>query len=139
MVPQNGGEKCGTLFSSLSTPRFLMASHGAPGIDARTKLFRTIKEVFKKRQSQPIERVIKQINPILRGWVNYFRIGNSGRCFSFVQDWVDKKCRRHLMKAKKQQGFGWEKWSREWFNQTLGFYGDYKVRYYQSPKVNPVR
>src|SRR5215831_19180468 len=35
------------------------------------------------------------IYPILRGWVNYFRIGHSSRCFSKIQDWVEKKIRRH--------------------------------------------
>ncbi|MBW8832914.1 MAG: hypothetical protein JF606_26690 [Burkholderiales bacterium] len=28
------------------------------------------------------------INPILRGWVSYFRVGNSSHCFSYVRDWV---------------------------------------------------
>jgi hypothetical protein len=30
------------------------------------------------------ETVIAVTNPILRGWVNYFRIGHSGRCFSKI-------------------------------------------------------
>ena len=47
------------------------------------------------------------INPILRGWVNYFAVGHSSRCFGFVRDWVEKKIRRHLMRARGRQGFGW--------------------------------
>ena len=31
------------------------------------------------------------INPKLRGWMNYFRIGNSSGCFSYIKDWVEKK------------------------------------------------
>jgi Group II intron, maturase-specific domain len=27
-------------------------------------------------------RALEQINPILRGWVNYFRIGHASRCSS---------------------------------------------------------
>jgi RNA-directed DNA polymerase len=27
--------------------------------------------VFRRHQSQPIERAIARINPVLRGWVNY--------------------------------------------------------------------
>lgn len=103
-----------------------------PKIDARKKLFKNIKEIFRKYRSQPLDRVIYLINPILRGWVNYFRVGNSGRCFTHVKDWVEKKARRHLMRARKQRGFGWSKWSREWLYQNLNLYSDYKVRYYQS-------
>jgi hypothetical protein len=29
------------------------------------------------------------------GWVNYFAIGHSSRCFGFVRNWVEKKIRRH--------------------------------------------
>jgi hypothetical protein len=35
-----------------------------------------------------IERVINLINPMLRGWVNYFAVGHSSECFSFIKDWV---------------------------------------------------
>lgn len=107
-----------------------------PKMEARTKLLRTLKEVFKRHQSQPIDRVIYLINPILRGWVNYYRIGNSGRCFGYVKDWVEKKTRRHLMRARRWQGFGWERWSKQWLYQTLDLYSDYKIRYYQGRKCH---
>ena len=76
--------------------------------------------MFQRHESQPIGRVIEEINPILRGWVNYFRIGHAGRCFSFVKDWVEKKVRRHMMRARKRSGFGWKRWSRAWLYTTLG-------------------
>ena len=110
-----------------------------PKMEARTRLLRRLKEEFGRHRSQPIDRIIHLINPILRGWVNYYRIGNSGRCFGYVKDWVEKKARRHLMKARRWRGFGWERWSRQWLYQTLGLYSDYKVRYYQEPKVSPDR
>jgi len=102
-----------------------------PKMKARTKLLEKLKEIFKSYQSQPLARVIELINPILRGWVNYFRVGNSARCFGFVQDWIQKKVRRHLMRSRKRKGFGWNKWSNKWFYEKLNLYGDYKIRYYQ--------
>jgi hypothetical protein len=49
---------------------------------------------------------------LLRGWVNYFAVGHSSECFSFIKDWVEKKVRRHLVHAQKRKGFGWERWNR---------------------------
>ena len=87
-------------------------------------------------QSQPVGRVVKLINPVLRGWVNYFRAGHSSECFGFVKDWVEKKIRRHMLRARKRQGFGWTRWSRDWLYETLGLFNGYRaVR--SAPKVAP--
>jgi len=99
---------------------------------ARTAILRELKEVFRRYQSQPVDRVIYLINPILRGWVNYFRVGNSSQCFGYIKDWVEKRIRRHLMSARKRRGFGWNRWSRAWFYETLGLFNEYGVRYYRA-------
>ena len=72
-------------------------------------------------------KVIEMINPVLRGWVNYFRVGDSNRCFSMAKHWVEKKIRRHLMRARGRKGMGWKWWSREWIYGTLGLFNDYRV------------
>ncbi len=95
----------------------------------RGMLLEKLREVFQRHQSQPIRRVIEEINPILRGWVNYFRVGHAGRFLRFVKDWVEKKVRRHMMRARKRSGFGWKRWSREWLYPTLGLFSDYRVRH----------
>jgi RNA-directed DNA polymerase len=58
-----------------------------PKLKKRTALLRKLKDVFRRHQSQPLDRVIKLINPMLRGWVAYFAVGNSSECFGFVKDW----------------------------------------------------
>ncbi len=72
--------------------------------------------------------MIEIINPILRGWTNSFAIGASSRCFGSVRDWVEKKVRRHLMRARKRSGFGWKRWSRRWLYSGLGLFGNYRIR-----------
>jgi len=103
-----------------------------PRTKSRTVLLRKLKRVFRRYKSQPIDRVICLINPILRGWVNYFRIGHSSRCFGYIKHWVEKKIRRHLMRARKLSGFGWNRWSSAWIYQTLGLYNNYRVKYYRA-------
>ena len=51
---------------------------------------------------------------------------------SIVKDWVEKKIRRHLMRARKLPGFGWYRWSRAWFYKTLGLFKDYRVQPYRA-------
>src|SRR3982750_4449742 len=48
-----------------------------PRLKKRTALLEKLKEIFRRYGSQPMERVIELINPILRGWVNYFAVGHS--------------------------------------------------------------
>jgi RNA-directed DNA polymerase len=79
-----------------------------------------------------VDRVVSLINPILRGWVNYFRIGGSSRCFGYIKDSVEKKIRRHLMRARKWPGFGWDRWSKAWLYQTLGLFNNYLGQQYQA-------
>ena len=98
----------------------------------RKALLDKLKEIFGASQSQPVVGVIEKINPILRGWVKYFAIGHSSRCFSYIRYWVEKKIRRHLARACQRQGFGWKRWSREWLYGALGLFSEYRVSYGQS-------
>jgi group II intron maturase len=49
-------------------------------------------------------RVVQLINPVLRGWVNYFAVERSSECFSMIQDWVETTQGR----AQNRKGFGWK-------------------------------
>ncbi len=80
-------------FRRAKTRRGVWGARYTPRMKARTAILQRLKEVFRRYRSQPIDRVIALINPILRGWVGYFRVGHSSRCFGYVQDWVEKKIR----------------------------------------------
>jgi RNA-directed DNA polymerase len=111
-----------------------------PRLKKRTALLGKLKEIFQRYVSQPVERVIQLINPILRGWVNYFAVGHSSRTFSFVKNWVEKKVRRHLMRAQKRRGFGWKRWSTQWLYTALGLFDNYRVKYSEPlPSAVPTR
>lgn len=112
-------------------------AHFTPKLKKRTALMRTLKEVFRRHQSQPVIRVVQRINPVLRGWVNYFAAGHASRCFKLIKRWVELKVRRHLMKARKRKGFGWSRWSTQWLYDKLGLFNNYRVRRRVVPKVAP--
>jgi len=98
-----------------------------PKLKKRTDLLARLKVVFRSLRSQPVQRVIAMINPIIRGWVNYFAHGNASDCFSYVRDWVEKKVRRHLARNSKRSGFGWKRWSKSWLYLTLGLFSAYRL------------
>jgi RNA-directed DNA polymerase len=137
------GESFGFLgfeFRRVRTLRGVWRADYVPKLKKRTALLQTLRDIFRRFQSQPVERLVMLINPILRGWVNYFAVGHSSRCFSFVKDWVEKKMRRHLMRARKRRGFGWDRWSRRWLYDKLGLFNQYRVRRpVPSPKALPVQ
>ena len=130
-VDLSQGESFGFLgfeFRRLRSLSGVWRAHYTPKLKKRTALLRKLKDVFRRFQSQPVGRVVDIINPILRGWVNYFAVGHSSECFCFVKDWVEKKIRRHMLRARKRRGFGWALWSRQWLYDTLGLFNGYRVR-----------
>ena len=114
-------------FRRTSSIKGVWRPHYTPKLKKRTALLQKLKDVFRKHQSQPVDRIVALINPILRGWVNYFAVGNSSQCFNYIQDWVEKKIRRHLMRSRKRKGFGWQRWSRQWLYDGLGLFNGYRV------------
>jgi RNA-directed DNA polymerase len=136
------GETFGFLgfdFRRVRSLRGVWRAQVTPKLTQRTALLGRLRGVFQRVQSQPVGRLIAEINPILRGWVNYFRIGNSNRCLAYVRLWVEQRVRRHLMRARGRGGFGWKRWSTAWLHERLGLFGDYRVRYWAAPESAPGR
>ncbi|WP_256445709.1 group II intron reverse transcriptase/maturase [Candidatus Nitrotoga sp. BS] len=109
MVDLSRGESFGFLgfdFRRIRSKKGVWRPHYAPKLKKRTGLLEKLREVFRRHQSQPVDRVVALINPMIRGWVNYFAVGDSGKCFNFIQDWVEKKVRRHMMRSRKRKGAG---------------------------------
>jgi RNA-directed DNA polymerase len=130
MVNVSKGESFGFLgfeYRLVRSRKGKWRAHFVPKMKKRTALLRKLKAIFQRFVSQPVSRVIEEINPILRGWVNYFAVGHSTRCFSYIKQWVEKKIRRHLMRARGRKGFGWKRWSAKWLYAKLGIFNDYWV------------
>jgi RNA-directed DNA polymerase len=119
------------------TPKGRWMPLATPQMKKRTELLRKLKGILNRSRSQPLREVIDRINPILRGWVNYFAIGHSSRCFSFIRLWVEKKIRRLLVKARQRRGFGWKRWSSRWLYERLGLFSEYRVQWKPAMTASP--
>ena len=97
-----------------------------------------MKAVLKAHHDKPLKEVIQAVNAVVRGWVNYFRIGNSNDTFGKVRDFIEKKVRQIVLKRKGWKGFSWKRWNREEIYGKWGLYNDYLIRYLY-PKAAPNR
>jgi len=100
-----------------------------PSKKAQLRLRARMRVVFNPMAPVTVEERIRRANPILRGWVNYFRIGNSSRAFKGVRQYVGKKVRRVLQRQAGRHGYGWKRYDSNFLYGTLGLYSDYRVRW----------
>jgi RNA-directed DNA polymerase len=69
-----------------------------------------------------IRVLISDLNPILRGWGNYFRTGNAANKFIQMDGYAVDRLRRFLVKRYgRNLHAGRPKWTEDWFNE-LGLY-----------------
>jgi RNA-directed DNA polymerase len=70
-----------------------------------------------------LREVIKDLNPILKGWGQYFCTGNAARCFNQIDTYVYERLRGlRVKRAGRQLGAGEStKWTRDFF-QHLGLH-----------------
>jgi RNA-directed DNA polymerase len=109
-----------------------------PRMKKRKEIGRKVRAVLKFHYDRPLKEVIQAVNMVVRGWVNYFRIGNSNSTFCKVKYFIEKKVRRFVAKRRGLKGFGWKRWSREEIYQKWGLYQDYRIHYLY-PKAAPNR
>ena len=67
--------------------------------------------------------LIENINPVLRGWGNYFRTGNAAEKFTQIDGYVGRRLRSFLIQRKGRhlRAGEVEKWTREFF-EALGLH-----------------
>ena len=98
-----------------------------PSKKAMKGLYERIRAIANPRMPVAIEVVVARLNRLLRGWVNYFRIGHASRWFNTVRYYVEKKVRRYIRRVCNKAGYGWKGISREYLYKDLELYNDYRV------------
>lgn len=95
--------------------------HRWPSARSMKKVRQRVKELTGRDRNgvKDIRVLISDLNPILRGWGNYFRTGNAERKFRQVDRYVVWRLRRFLMKRKGRnlRPGQLEQWSEDRLNQ----------------------
>jgi RNA-directed DNA polymerase len=71
------------------------------------------------RVGVPVEWIIADLNPILRGWGNYFRTGNAARKFRHIDWYVVRRLFRLQVKKRGRNLHAGQitQWTEDWFNE----------------------
>ena len=96
---------------------------------AMKSIRKKIGEVVRKSQHMPLPVLIQsKLNPILRGWSNYFKTGNSRKHFQAIDSYTRLVLCIMLRKKYKKSGKGWREHPPTWFH-------DYHRLYYLNRQV----
>jgi group II intron reverse transcriptase/maturase len=101
-----------------------------PKQKARKAVKAKIRTIIANGGALTAREITARINPVLSGWVNYFRVGNSNRAFSEVRDYLEMKIRTLLSRRKRRQkrSIGWQRWNNEYLYGVLGLFWDWRLR-----------
>lgn len=74
-----------------------------PGKDSKTKLYKRVKEILKRKHavSRPLSETFTKINQVVRGWINYYKIGNMKTFMDTFGQWLRHKIRVIIIKQWK--------------------------------------
>jgi RNA-directed DNA polymerase len=101
--------------------------HRWPSQQAMKRLREKVRDrTGRSRAGTRIEWVIEDLNPILRGWGNYFRTGNAAEKFRQIDSYVVWRLRTLLIKKRGRNlhaGVA-AQWTEDWFNER----GLYRLR-----------
>ena len=98
-----------------------------PSQKAQQALKAKLRAVTDKRVNRKVSAVVEEMNPILRGWVNYFRIGQSASVFNEVREYALGRVRRYLRRRQGKHGYGWKNLPNEFFYGPLGLFYGYQL------------
>jgi group II intron reverse transcriptase/maturase len=81
-----------------------------PSKSAQRNIRQQIKDFTKRRAPIAPVAFVKQVNQVVRGWVNYFRHTNASEAFRNLQRFINTRFRRYLNYRNKGRGFGWKQY-----------------------------
>jgi len=84
-----------------------------------------LRGITRRGRAGSMEAICTELEPILRGWYQYFRNGNSGGTFQTISQWLRRRLRSLLHRRHKGRGMGAPtlnvRWTKAYF-ASAGFF-----------------
>jgi group II intron reverse transcriptase/maturase len=100
-----------------------------PSKKSQKRLREKVKNILGSSYPVTLDEYVLRTNRVVRGWVNYYRIGNANRVFHDIRYYVEVKMRRVLQHKAGRHGCGWKRYDHSYLYERLGLYSDYHVRW----------
>lgn len=81
---------------------------------------RKLKSLFREMHGRSVQRLIQELNPVIRGWADYYRSGVSSRTFSKLDDYLFRLQFRWAKRQHPMKSWTWRK-RRYWGNYKTGY------------------
>ena len=102
-----------------------------PSTDSINQLKRKLKGLWRKHVGTPTVALINEMNPVIRGWSNYFRTGVAKETFSAVDNFMYYRAQRYMKRRHPRKSGRWRTqryWGRSVGRQDQWVFQD-KVRH----------
>lgn len=100
-----------------------------PSHQAEMSIRQKIKTITNFRRPIKVEQVIEELNPRLRGWVNYHRVANASKKLLKVRHYAETRVRKFIRRRGKKRGFGYKDITQDYLYNQLGLFNDYHVKW----------
>jgi group II intron reverse transcriptase/maturase len=105
-----------------------------PAKSAQQKIRNRLKYLTSRRAPIRPHEFVGLVNPIVLGWVNYFRHTNASQAFRGLQRFVNIRFRRYLTQRSKGRGFGWKRFpNSKLYAMGLVYIGSGMLKYVPKP------
>lgn len=105
-----------------------------PAKSAQQTIRNKLKYLTSRRAPISPQDFVAQVNPLMTGWVNYFRHTNASHAFRGLQRFVNIRFRRYLTQRSKGRGFGWQRYpNHKLYAMGLAYIGSGKLEYVTNP------
>ena len=100
-----------------------------PSPKAMNSIKKKIRDIARKGQHLNLPTLVKeQINPLLRGWGNYFKMAHSRKQFLQIAAYTTYTLTIMLRKKHKKRSKGWRTHPPSWFYNNHGLFKLYSLR-----------
>lgn len=82
-----------------------------PSEKAMKRVRRELKSYVERRNlRKSLALIVNELNPVIRGWRNYFKIGNSTKKFQDLDRYLRKRLRKFFLTRKRSTERSFDEW-----------------------------